>query len=488
MPNPTEHRCPSCDARIADHAPHGLCPKCVLSRVAADSGPENAPPRSPSGPSAEALAPHFPDLEIMEIIGVGGMATVYRARQPRLDRFVALKVLSSRLSGDPAFVERFAREARTLARLNHPNIVAVFDCGVAGPFAYLLMEYVDGVNLRQAMNAGRFTAAEVLALAQDLCGALKFAHERGILHRDIKPENILIDSRGAVKVADFGIAKHVGEQERGGVTLTAEGAVLGSLHYMAPEQFTSPGKVDQRADIYSLGVVLYELLTGELPRGRFVPPSRKSGTDARLDEIVMRTLEAEREARFQTVDEVKTRVEALAPAKPADSGPPRPQETQMPGGTAALRADARLATLGAFITAASLVVAALGAAYQMMIHEMSKQRAVIPGADFVILAVSLILAGAPAIGGFLLGRRTLLGVRDSKGSRPGYTRGILAAMSWPILLGFILPSVLLAAASDSFGFETTLLHHLVVAVPVGTFAAFWMLRRVNQWVGKPLQP
>src|SRR5262249_48238183 len=132
-------------------------------------------------------------------------------RQPNLDRIVALKLLWPKLGADPAFAERFNREARVLARLNHPNIVAVYDFGRSGDFFYLLMEFVDGVNLRQAMRSGRFSSVEALALVPRICDALQFAHEEGILHRDIKPENILLDTRGRLKIADFGIAKLVGE-------------------------------------------------------------------------------------------------------------------------------------------------------------------------------------------------------------------------------------------------------------------------------------
>ena len=231
-------------------------------------------PRDISPPPFEALAPHFPDLEILELIGAGGMGAVYKARQAKYDRFVALKILSFDLAADPAFTERFEREARVLGRLSHPNIVTEFDSGTSGPYAYLLMEFVDGVNFRQAMGAGRFSAEEALSVVQEICSALQFAPKQGILHRDIKPENILIDAKGRVKVADFGIAKLVGEKVHGQVTLTLQGATLGSPHYLALEQIESPGDVDQRADIYSLGVVLYELVTGELPLGRFAPPSK----------------------------------------------------------------------------------------------------------------------------------------------------------------------------------------------------------------------
>ena len=214
-----------------------------------------------------------------------------------------------------------------LARLNHPNIVTVHDFGQSGGFFYLLMEFVDGVNLRQAMQAGRFTPQQAMLLVPKICEALQFAHDEGILHRDIKPENILLDTRGRVKIADFGIAKLVGEA-REKVSLTASGLAVGTPHYMAPEQLEHPQDVDQRADIYSLGVVFYEMLTGELPIGRFAPPSQKSAVDARVDEVVFHALEREREKRFRSASEVKTSVEAIAsnpaatPAQAAAAGAP----------------------------------------------------------------------------------------------------------------------------------------------------------------------
>ena len=488
MSTPTHPMCPKCRAPIGKGAPHGLCTKCVLGSVATASSVADPRFPDPQRPSLQAVADHFPDLEIIEIIGVGGMATVYKARQPKLDRFVALKVLSGRLASDPTFVERFEREARVLARLSHQNIVAVFDCGVSGPFAYLLMEYVDGVNLRQAMQVGRFTSAEALDLAQDVCGALKFAHEQGILHRDIKPENILIDARGIVKIADFGIAKHFGEKAHGNVTLTAEGTVLGSLNYMAPEQFTSPGDVDQRADIYSLGVVLYELLTGELPRGRFLPPSRKSDVDARIDEIVMRTLESEREARYQTVGEVKTRVDAVADSKINSSASAEPTTPSEPPAAVSTKPTAPYSTLGAVCTAISLLLANLSAAYLMLIHEMGQERPLIPGTQYALLAASLLLVGAPAVLGIFLGRRTLKVVRNAKGERSGCTRGMFAALSWPVILGFAMPAFAVWAVSDVLNFRAGLSHHLLFVAPVGSCAAFFLIRHVRRWVGTAPRP
>lgn len=265
-------------------------------------------------PSLDQLAPLFPQLELLELLGKGGMGAVYRARQPSLDRFVALKILSPEFASDPGFAERFAREARALARLNHPGIVTVHDSGQAGGFYYLVMEFVDGMNLRQLLSRGRISPREALAIVPQICDALQYAHDEGIVHRDIKPENILVDRKGRVKIADFGLAKIIGRDTKDRV-LTHAADVMGTPHYMAPEQVEHPTNVDHRADIYSLGVVFYEMLTGELPLGRFKPPSKIPGrvnVDVRLDEVVLRALEKEPERRYQHASEVKTDVETIA--------------------------------------------------------------------------------------------------------------------------------------------------------------------------------
>ncbi len=316
---PIANRCPKCQAPLPQNAPQGLCARCLLA-AAATPTEAGQPAASDPAPPLESVAAAFPHLEILQLIGHGGMGVVYKARQPKLDRFVALKLLPQALAADPAFAERFNREARLLARLNHPNIVTVHDFGQSGPFFYLLMEFVDGVNLRQAMQAGRFTPQQALLLVPRICEALQFAHEEGILHRDIKPENILLDSRGRVKIADFGIAKLVGEAKEQ-LTLTASGLAVGTPHYMAPEQLEHPHDVDQRADIYSLGVVFYEMLTGELPIGRFEPPSKKTPMDPRVDEIVFHALEKEREKRFRSASEVKTSIEAISSSRVAPDSP-----------------------------------------------------------------------------------------------------------------------------------------------------------------------
>ena len=278
--NPTiDHStCPNCGGLIPAEASQGVCPKCLLASVALPTEAGASSEHRPEPPSVQEIQAALPQLQILDLIGCGGMGAVYRARQPKLDRLVALKVLLAPLAADAAFAARFNREACLLARLNHPGVVSVFDYGEAGGFFYLVMEYVDGVNLRQAMQAGRFTPVQTLALVPKICEALQYAHDEGILHRDIKPENILLDLRGRVKIADFGIAKLAGENARG-PGLTASGAAVGTPHYMAPEQLEHPQDVDLRADLYSLGVVFYEMLAGELPIGRFAPPSHKSGVD-----------------------------------------------------------------------------------------------------------------------------------------------------------------------------------------------------------------
>ncbi len=305
--------CPRCLSPIPERAPGGLCPRCLLDGANAptDAG---LGPQSWKTPTLAEIASAFSGLEVLGHLGTGGMGCVYRVRERDSGRISALKVLPRELAADPAFVERFEREARTLSRLRHPHIVGVHGFGQAGGFCFLLMEFVDGANLRQALRSGRFTPQQALGLIPPLCEALQAAHAQGVLHRDIKPENLLLDAEGRVKIADFGIAKLLEDpatSSTGAYTLTRTGARVGTPHYMAPEQVETPEQVDHRADIYSLGVVFYELLTGELPLGRFPAPSIKAGLDARVDDIVFRALAKERELRQQSADQVKAEVEGL---------------------------------------------------------------------------------------------------------------------------------------------------------------------------------
>ena len=311
----TQKICPNCRKPLPPDVPLGLCPECLIkSGFPTESGAgvsgETAGARFVP-PPVEEIARLFPQLEILGYIGKGGMGAVYKARQPTLDRLVALKVLPPAVASDSGFAERFNREARALARLSHPNIVAVHDFGKAGPLHYLLMEFVDGTSLREVERAGKLSPEQALAIVPKICEALQYAHDQGVVHRDIKPENILLDKQGRVKIADFGIAKIVGQGTKD-VSLTGVKDVVGTPHYMAPEQIEKPQTVDHRADIYSLGVVFYEMLTGELPLGKFAPPSRKVEVDVRLDEVVLHALEKEPSRRYQQASQVKTDVETIA--------------------------------------------------------------------------------------------------------------------------------------------------------------------------------
>jgi uncharacterized protein (TIGR03435 family) len=322
-------KCPQCGAPLPGNAPAGLCPNCLMAlnlkteTVFTDDVPTAQPPLPP-----DQIAPHFPQLEILECLGRGGMGVVYKARQKTLNRLVALKLLAPERVCDPKFAERFAREAQALAALNHPNIVTIHDFGQEGGFYFLLMEFVDGVNLRQLLRTRKFTPEEALAIVPPLCDALQFAHERGIVHRDIKPENLLLDKAGRVKVADFGIAKMLGTINSGRVSgelATPENATqnaLGTPGYSAPEQKSNPQRVDSRADIYSLGVVFYEMLTGELPGKTIEPPSRRVHIDVRLDEVVLRALEKTPELRWQTAADLRTQVETISTTSNSEI-PPR---------------------------------------------------------------------------------------------------------------------------------------------------------------------
>ncbi|MFO1040535.1 MAG: serine/threonine-protein kinase [Planctomycetaceae bacterium] len=358
-------KCPQCEGDLPANFPPGVCPACLLrqgmspstmtgaaeepaSRGTGSGGRQHWVPLTP-----EELAPRFPQLEIVQLLGHGGMGAVYKVRQKELDRWAALKILPDGVASDPSFAERFQREARTLAQLSHPHIVTVYEFGQRDGIFFLLMEFIDGVTLRQAIRAGlvatsssiqpgasgdsppQLTAVSqpvatpepsrhispmaALGIVGQICDALQFAHEEGVVHRDIKPENILIDKRGRVKIADFGLAKLLGRAANF-PTLTETHQVMGTPAYMAPEQMEGRRSIDHRADIFSLGVVFYELLTGELPLGRFAPPSQKYSLDVRLDEIVLRTLEKEPARRYQQASAVKHDVETLK-SQPKNANP-----------------------------------------------------------------------------------------------------------------------------------------------------------------------
>lgn len=385
-------RCPQCGTEVPADAPAGICPNCVFqmglgstpgasaiessgdqasasSQRPIPSSPSSSPGRSQqatfitggfSPPEPAELARLFPQLEILEFLGKGGMGAVYKARQPALDRLVAVKILPPTVAADPAFAERFAREARALARLGHPNIVGVYEFGQTKDLYYFVMEYVDGMNLRRAIETRKLSSSEALAIVPQVCEALQFAHDEGVVHRDIKPENILIDKRGRVKIADFGLAKIVGAGNGRGDCdspakredmLTGTHQVMGTLHYMAPEQIEKPQTVDHRADIYSLGVVFYEMLTGELPIGRFAPPSQKVQMDVRLDEVVLRSLEKEPRLRYQHASDVKTEIESITRRPlPQTIALPQHEPSAVAGNLESVRRQLRFPAIGIMLS------------------------------------------------------------------------------------------------------------------------------------------
>lgn len=319
MPN---LKCLECGADLSDSSPGTPCSACLLklgmqtwqSEFGTLGMQPTVPPvgvsegRVPLDPD---LAAKFPQLEVLHLVARGGMGDVYCARQTSLNRLVALKIIRPDAQAAKGFADRFVREAQALAKLSHQNIVTVYDFGQTDGVYYFIMEYIDGMNLRQILRAGKLGPRQALEIVPAVCDALQFAHDKGIVHRDIKPENIMIDTEGNVKIADFGLAKLL-DKKTESTMLTQANQVMGTMHYMAPEQFERPLDVDHRADIYSLGVVIYELLTGELPLGRFALPSKKVSVDVRLDEIVLQSLEKEPELRYQRVSELKSDMQSYS--------------------------------------------------------------------------------------------------------------------------------------------------------------------------------
>lgn len=260
-------------------------------------------------PSMEELDALIPGYKFVDFIDRGGMGAVYKAVQKSLNRTVAVKLLPRVHRDKETFAERFKREAHALAQLNHPHIVAVHDFGeTPDGQMYYAMEYVAGMDLHHLLRRDPPGPEKILRIIKQVCDALQFAHERGIVHRDIKPANILIDERGNVKVADFGLAKVVGPQS---VDFTATGTTLGTPDYIAPEALDQYSKIDHRADIYSLGVMIYELLTGHVPKGVWEPPSIRSGADKRIDVVVSTAMQNNPEKRYQHVSDMTQVLEKL---------------------------------------------------------------------------------------------------------------------------------------------------------------------------------
>jgi len=273
------------------------------------------PPHFPSPDELGALLPKGA-YQVQRIIGQGGMGAVYHAIQCSLKRPVAIKVMRRDQGQNYNFEQRFEREALAMAELNHPNIVNVFDFGEVGEdYLYIVMEYVDGADLMEVIRSGRMTQKMALTLLLQICDALQFAHNHGIVHRDIKPSNILLSSDGRVKIADFGLAKR-SKVENSFVTLAGTG--MGTPDYAAPEQFDAKSDIDHRADIYALGVMIYQMLTGHLPRGVWKPPSERAEVVKPWDDIVRHATHADPKDRYQSAGAVKTDISSIVLAEGDD--------------------------------------------------------------------------------------------------------------------------------------------------------------------------
>jgi serine/threonine protein kinase len=311
--------CPHCGANLPADAPEGLCPSCLLAGVLGETQPPAPQGFDRAHYLQTLLNRRLPDYKVRHLLGRGGMGEVWLAEQPSISRQVAIKVLPAGVGTDPAFAERFHREAKAMAQLDHPHIVQIFDYGSIENLFFIVMEYLP-FNLRQR-DFCRFGGDRWhLPFQQffNLCDAVARAHFKGIIHRDLKPENILVSEYCQVKLADFGLARlrDTHEVQSGGLPpsggdarLTEAHQVMGSPQYMAPEQRDRPHEVDHRADIYALGLILHEMVTGKLPDG---PP--RTGYP-QFDAVIRRATDPNPDRRFGSVVYFKSTVEQIYKSK-----------------------------------------------------------------------------------------------------------------------------------------------------------------------------
>lgn len=329
--------CRECGGAIpADALTMGLCPRCLIATVAhvRRDGPAPAPeaPRPVDRLTCERVAAAFPEVEIIELLGQGGMGAVFKARHRKLGGVLAIKVMAVDDYADRSAVERFLGEGRILTTLDHAHIVKAYASGQAAGYAYLLLELVQGPSLRQILMKGPLPCRTAAKVATQVCCALVYAHRRGIIHRDIKPENILLhpgtvpasaglhgffEGGGRVRLADFGLARTEVDPTKD-ISLTLPNQRVGTIDYMAPETRTGRSRAGTPGDIYAVGVVLYEMLTGKLPIGRFPLPSEVNADAKCLDALVVSCLQNDPLLRCGDIGALRTELAKLS--QPARKG------------------------------------------------------------------------------------------------------------------------------------------------------------------------
>lgn len=294
-------------------------------------------------PEPEELAELFPQYEIQRLVATGGMGAVYEAVQKSLERLVAIKILPGEFAQDLDFCAAFEAEAKAMGRVNHPNLIGVFDFGEVGGMLYIIMEYVEGQSLHEFCEGQPIKSSEAIRLMVGICEGLSHAHEHGVLHRDIKPANILLDPHMQPKIGDFGLARPIDRKIEEGEM------IFGTPGYTAPEVLEPPHEFDHHADIFSLGVLLHELLTGKLPTADPRTASVQVRSHPRLDAVIRKATHPDPAQRFETATEMAEEIAKIGNAANRNTGPavltarqslpaPSAQATAKPGAGSAARA------------------------------------------------------------------------------------------------------------------------------------------------------